>query len=354
MPKVVLTNARVKAFRPRKTAYDIRDGNLRGFGLRIFPSGRKRFFVHCQHRGERVWKIVGDAATMEVGEARSRALRTLASIRRGEDPLRDPVETLFEAVAETVFERYRRLWKPGTLEVNRCYLRNQILPRFRGRQAADIGRRDVVDWFASLRATPVAADRSMPMLSVIMREAEAMGLRPEGSNPCPGIRRYRRKGRARFLSDEGIRTLCERLSAHAEAAPRQVVLVHLLLLTGCRKSEILTLRWSDYREGHLHLPDTKSGPRTVWLSPRPDLFSTGWTGPDSGCSRRRGARARGTGAGSSGSGTRFGPKPDCTAFAFTICVTRMPASPSGKARPCSPSPGCSVTGIRKPRSDTRT
>ena len=203
MPKVILTDARVKVLRPRRTAYDIRDGKLKGFGLRVLPSGRKRFFVHSQHRRERVWKILGDAATMSLDEARSRAVRTLAAIRCGEDPPRDPAETLFEAVAETVFERYRRLWKPGTLDVNRCYLKNQILPRFHGRQVADIDRRDVRDWFASLRATPVAADRSMPVLSVIMREAEAMGLRPQGSNPCLGIRRYRRKGRARLSVGRG-------------------------------------------------------------------------------------------------------------------------------------------------------
>ena len=45
-----------------------------------------------------------------------------------------------------------------------------------------------------------------------------------------------------------------------------VALVRLLLLTGCRKSEIATLAWSSYRDGHLFLPDTKTGPRTVWLS----------------------------------------------------------------------------------------
>ena len=112
----------------------------------------------------------------------------------------------------------------------------------------------------------VAADRSMPVLSVIMREAEAMGLRPEGSNPCRGIRRYRRKGRERFLSDEEIRRLSATLSAHADRRPGQVAVIRLLLLTGCRKSEILTLRWSDYREGHLFLRDSKTGPRTVWLS----------------------------------------------------------------------------------------
>ena len=334
MARTALTDARIGALRPRKIAYDIRDGKLRGFGVRVLPSGRKRFFVHSQHRGDRVWKILGDAAAMSVDEARSSAVRTLAAIRRGEDPPRDPAETLFEAVAETVFERYRRLWKPRTLDVNRCYLKNQILPRFQGRQVADIDRRDVRDWFASLRATPVAADRSMPVLSVILREAEAMGLRPEGSNPCLGIRRYRRKGRARFLSDEEIRRLSARLSAHANGRPQQVAVIRLLLLTGCRKSEILTLRWSDYREGHLFLRDSKTGPAPSGCRSRPGTFSTGWTGPGSGCSRRRAAEGRGTRAGSKGSGTRFVPKPGCAACASTISVTPMPASLCGRARPC--------------------
>ena len=177
------------------------------------------------------------------------------------------------AVAETVFERHQRIWKARTLEVNRGYLRNQILPCFSGRPIADIDSREVRNWFTSLRATPVAADRSMPVLSVIMREAEAMGLRPEGSNPCRGIRRYRRKGRERFLSDDELRRLSSALSAHAERKPLQIATVRLLLLTGCRKSEILTLRWSDYREGRLFLRDSKTGPRTVWLSrPARDIF----------------------------------------------------------------------------------
>lgn len=93
-----------------------------------------------------------------------------------------------------------------------------------------------------------------------------MGLRPEGSNPCRGIKRYRRKGRERFLSDDEIRRLSARLAAHADKRPMEVAVVRLLLLTGCRKSEIRTLQWSDYRDGNLFLRDSKTGPRTVWLS----------------------------------------------------------------------------------------
>ncbi|MCY4548577.1 MAG: tyrosine-type recombinase/integrase [Defluviicoccus sp.] len=266
MPRPNLTDARVNALKPRKTPYDIRDGKLRGFGLRVLASGSKQFFIHCQHRGVRVWKIVGDAGTVNVKEARSRAAEMLASIRRvGTAPAR-PEETLFEAVAKTVFERHERIWKPRTLEVNGYYLKKQLLPYFAGRPIADIDRREVRDWFAALHETPVSADRSMPVLSVIMREAEAMGFRPERSNPCRGVRRYRRRARERFLSDDEIRRLSGRLSAYSEQYPLRVAIVRLLLLTGCRKGEVLTLRWSDYREGHLFLRDSKTGPRTVWLS----------------------------------------------------------------------------------------
>ncbi len=266
MASTTLTDARIKAFRLRKSACDIRDGKLKGFGVRVMPSGGKRWFIHCQHDGKRIWKIVGNADLMGVNEARSRAAAMLAAIRNEEPLPASPDETVFEAVAEATFRRHERIWKPRTLKVNRGYLRKQLLPRFSSCQIAEITRRDVVNWFASLRATPVAADRSMPVLSVIMREAERMGFREEGSNPCLGIRRYRRQGRERFLTDAEIRSLGVCLRTREYDQPLAVAAIRLLLLTGCRRSEILTLRWPDLREGALFLRDSKTGPRTVWLS----------------------------------------------------------------------------------------
>ncbi|MDE0408349.1 MAG: tyrosine-type recombinase/integrase [Alphaproteobacteria bacterium] len=265
MSRVRLSESRIEALKVRKTPYDIRDGELRGFGLRVLPSGAKRFFVHSQHEGKRLWKTIGDAGGMELEEARRRAREALAAIRRDEAPA-VPEERLFEAVASEVFSRYGRNWKPGTLKVNRNYLRSTILPWFRGRNIADIAKEDVQRWFASLYATPVAADRSAPILSVIMRQAELYGYRPDGSNPCAGIRRYRRKGRERFLSETELRRLARVLDSHEGRHLLQVAIIRLLLLTGCRKSEILTLQWPDYREGRLFLRDSKTGPRTVWLA----------------------------------------------------------------------------------------
>ena len=173
---------------------------------------------------------------------------------------------LFENVAEEVFRRYGRVWKPRTAKVNRSYLRNQILPWFRSRPIGDITREEVQRWFAALHATPAAANRSLPILSVILRQAEIYGHRPDDSNPCAGLRRYRERGRERFLTADEVRRLGTALAAHETIAPSAVAVVRLLTLTGCRQGEIRTLRWPDYREGHLFLRDSKTGPRTVWLS----------------------------------------------------------------------------------------
>lgn len=172
----------------------------------------------------------------------------------------------FEVVAEEVFQRYGQRWKPSTSIVNRSYLRTQILPWFRGRSITSITRRDVEAWLVSLHATPAAADRSLPVLSVIMRQAELYGYRATDTNPCTGVRRYRRRGRERFLTFEELRRFGEVLAQQEACAPLPAAVVRLLLLTGCRQSEVRTLRWTEYREGHLFLSDSKTGSRTVWLS----------------------------------------------------------------------------------------
>ena len=266
MPPIRLNQRRVDALRPRRKVRDIRDAELKGYGVRVMPSGAKRYFIHSQHRGKRVWKIIGDAAVITEPDARARAKSMLAALRDGREPeAADPGGTLFESVAEEVFDRYGRRWKPRTLDVNRTYLRRQILPFFAGRPIGEISRQDVRAWFRGLHATPAAANRSAPILSVIMQQAEAWGYRPENSNPCAGIRRYRQGRSERFLNPEEYRRLAAVLERYEARRPLHVAAVRLLLLTGCRKSEILTLQWRSYREGRLYLPDSKTGPRTVWL-----------------------------------------------------------------------------------------
>ena len=262
-----LSERRVDALKPRKSVYDVRDRELTGFGIRVLPSGAKRYFIHSQHRGRRVWKIVGQTGSIGLEGARARARTLLAAIRNGKgDEAAAPPDIPFGTVGDEVFRRYARNWKPSTLRVNRGYYRNQILPWFGGRPIAEITARDVQQWFASLHETPVAADRSAPVLSVIMRQAEVYGYRPEGTNPCAGIKRYRRQGRERVLSAAEIRRLAEVLTRHEADHPQAMAIIRMLLFTGCRIDEIVSLKWRYYREGKLFLPDSKTGPRTIWLS----------------------------------------------------------------------------------------
>lgn len=202
-------------------------------------------------------------------DRRSKSQRATARESRtrkaGCQPTHGP-RPLFDAAAETVFRRYGRSWKPRTAAVNRSYLRNQILPWFERLPIAGIGHEDVQLWFSSLKSTPAAANRALPVLSVIMRQAEVYGYRPENSNPCRGIRRYPCRGRERFLTPSEVRRLGRALVDLEVAAPLPASVVRLLVLTGCRQGEIRTLQWRDYRAGHLFLRDGKAGPRMVWLS----------------------------------------------------------------------------------------
>ena len=185
MAAIRLTQRRVDTLRPRKTVRNIRDAELKGYGVRITPSGKKRYFIHSQHRGHRVWKIVGDAAVMTEADARVRARSMLAALRDDRDiEVEASGDALFETVAEEVLTRYGRRWKPRTLAVNRYYLQKQILPFFASRPIAEITREEVQRWFRSLHGVPAAANRSAPILSIIMQQAEAWGYRPDGGNPA--------------------------------------------------------------------------------------------------------------------------------------------------------------------------
>lgn len=261
-----LTQRRVDSLRSRRKVHDVRDTELKGFGVRVMPSGARRYFVHSQNEGRRVWKIVGDANVIGLAEARIQARAMLAALRDGRDAVAiAPGETPFEIVAREVLDRSARRWKPGTARVNDIYFREQILPFFEGRPVASIGREDVQAWFRTLHATPAAANRSVPILSTIMRKAEAWDYRPPDSNPCRGLRRYRQGRSERFLSPQEYRRVALVLERREADRPLHAAAVRLILLTGCRKSEIITLEWRFYREGRLYLRDSKAGPRTVWL-----------------------------------------------------------------------------------------
>ena len=125
---------------------------------------------------------------------------------------------------------------------------------------------DVKRWFASLGERPGIANRAMPVLSVMMRMAELWGYRAHNTNPCKRTRRYRMKPKERFLTADEMAQLNVVLTRDEFYCPHVVAIVRLLMLTGCRFGEIASLEWDWIKGKRIHLPDSKSGPRTVWLS----------------------------------------------------------------------------------------
>ena len=97
--------------------------------------------------------------------------------------------------------------------------------------------------------------------------AESWSLRPQFTNPCRGVKKYKEKKRERFLSREELRRLGEALRIEEEFAPQAVACIRLLLLTGCRLGEIQTLKWSylDLETCLAFLPDSKTGRKTLYL-----------------------------------------------------------------------------------------
>jgi integrase len=249
--------------KPRRKQYFIWDEALKGLGVKITPIGLKFFLISILRGGVRHTEIIGDATVMSLREARAHAktrIRALSSLYIDVD-----ADTPFEIVAEQVQERQKRLLKPRTIRVNRDYLNSCILPFFTGRAIGSINRLDVEEWFASLADRPAAANRSAPILSVIMREAEEMGARAKDSNPVLGLRRYRKHKRQRIPTADEMAHLGEALEERRKTHPVQVSLFILIILLGCRKSELIDLCWSDYRDGHLYLRDSKTGPKKIFL-----------------------------------------------------------------------------------------
>ena len=85
MSNIRLTQRLIDALKPRKKTFDLRDTELKGFGVRVRCSGIKRYFVQSQHEEIRTWRMLGDASGMSLEEARCHARSVLASLHNGEE-----------------------------------------------------------------------------------------------------------------------------------------------------------------------------------------------------------------------------------------------------------------------------
>lgn len=122
---------------------------------------------------------------------------------------------------------------------------------------------------ARMRATPYQANRVVSVISTMFRLAEDMEWRPESTNPCSRVKRYKEKRRTRYLTDAELKALIGALETLSTVSCRvEARLLLLLLYTGARRDEIRTLKWQHLSGDYAYLPDSKTGQRVVYFTPQ--------------------------------------------------------------------------------------
>lgn len=272
------------------TAHYLWDDQLPGFGVRLYPSGRKSFVLRYRARGQQRSYTLGRFGELTLQEARDEALEQLRIIRNGGDPAAErksyhQAPTVADLAERFMDEHARLKKKPKSIRGDERNWRLHVLPRLGRRKVVDITRADVSALHAELSEKPYLANRVLALLSKAFNLAEVWGWRPDGSNPCRHIERYRERRRERYLTREELTRLSSVLSqAEYEGSESQETLlaIRLLILTGCRVGEILGLRWDevDFDRSVLRLSDSKTGQKTVPLNSAALQLLAGTERPD--------------------------------------------------------------------------
>jgi integrase len=273
MPK--LTKRIVDAAEVRASEYFIWDDDIPGLGLRVLPSGRKGYVV--QYRaGRRSRRIsLGPNTVLTCEQARTRAITIIAAARNGKDPAAERDAGRKAITVKELSERFDKEHisirvKHSTAKEYRRNLERFILPALGRLTVTGITRADVAKFHHDMRHIPYQANRCLEVVSKMFSLAEMWGLRPDGSNPRKHIRKYPEEKRERFLSAAELRRIGEvlrEMECEGIELTSAIMAARLLILTGCRLNEIMTLKWDhvDLTEKVLRLPDSKTGAKIVHL-----------------------------------------------------------------------------------------
>ena len=247
------------------------DDRIPGFGVRVYPSGSKVYVVQTRHRGKSRRVTLGRHGVITADKARKKAAETINRIKSGEEPVERGSVTVAELAARYLEEHVDVRCKESTQRMYRSVVERFIVPAYGGVAVEDVERKHINALHLDLRHIPYQANRALEIGSKLFNLAEEWKLRT-GGNPCKYVRKYREEKRERFLTEAEFRHLGAVLNA-MEAKGRLPVYpaaaIRLLMLTGCRRNEIVALQWKhvDLASGELKLADSKTGARLVPLSP---------------------------------------------------------------------------------------
>ncbi len=271
MPK--LTKRTIDAVEPQATEFFLWDEGIPGFGLRVMPSGRKSFVVQFR-AGRRARRMsLGPSTVLTCDQARTRAITIIAAVKNGEDPAADRAAKRNAATVTDLADRFDKehiavRLKASTAKEYRSNLKRFILPALGRLAVPEITRADVAKFHHDLRHIPYQANRCLEVVSKMFSLSEMWGLRPDGTNPRKHIRKYPEEKRERFLSAAELRRIGEvmrEMETESVELPSAILAARLLIMTGCRLNEVMSLKWSyiDFDSPALRLPDSKTGAKVV-------------------------------------------------------------------------------------------
>ncbi|MCY4592521.1 MAG: tyrosine-type recombinase/integrase [Alphaproteobacteria bacterium] len=260
-----LTDRTIVRLRPREREYTVWDSHCVGLGVRVRPTGARSYVLLENTAGRSRRVSLGPVSLKTVKEVRRechvRKAEPEASAAPGRSApsFRDFVEDEWK---QGHFEGY----KPSTRKAVQSLLDRELLPAFGSTPLDRITPARIGRWFDRFsRTAPGNANHALDLLAQIISFAIARGyLR---TNPTRAQVRNPRTAYTRFLSREELTRLHRVLDSQTRTGRQeQADIIRLLLLTGCRRNEVVGLRWSEVDHDRLVLADSKTGPRTVPLN----------------------------------------------------------------------------------------
>lgn len=213
--------------------------------------------------GQQFRPKIGDAKILTRPQARQIALQWLAEVAQGRHPKQATERRTVADLRSRYDEVHAPRKKASSQEADRHLWDRWILPAIGRTPVEKLTTADINDLHHSMRATPYQANRVIALLHKALELAVTWGWRP--TNPVR-VERYKEHKRRRVPTADETRRLLVALEEMRPGQPWFVGMVELLIFTGCRLREIMDARWEWIRDGALHLPDSKTGAKTVPLN----------------------------------------------------------------------------------------
>jgi integrase len=219
---------------------------VRELALRVTAAGGRAWVLTYTVHGRTRRYTIGSFPDWSTTLARDEARRLLREVDLGTDPLAHREASREAPTLTDLAERFTAEYLPKKRERTqadcRWYLDKHILPPLGHLKVHAVAHTDIERFHTRLsQHAPVTANRCVALLSLLFTLAGEWGLRTD--NPAKGIERNQENRRQRYLSPEEIARLSQALAAHPSRQSANVV--RLLLLTGARKGEVLSMRWED-------------------------------------------------------------------------------------------------------------